>query len=435
MENKKDNLFKRMGEAIKYSITGVKPDTWFSPQQPIQPIAQQAEGRQIDYPVGYNIQINPRPYEMHKFDELRLLADNCSILRTVIETKKDQIKSKKFTFKLKDDNKIKDNRCLELENFFKYPDKIHTFSEWIGAILEDLYVIDAPTVYPQLTNNNKPFSFHLVDGATITKKIDQFGRVPMGDNDVAYQQVLKGVPAVDYTYLELIQRPRNIRTNKIYGFSPVEQIITIINTAIRRELNQLSYFTEGNTPNLIYSTPPEWNADMIKKFQSYWDSITQNQSKSRSLFVPSGVEPFNTKPEPLKNEFDDWIARVICYAFSINPSAFIKDMNRATAETAKETATEEGLMPTMNWIKEFIDYIIFTYFKYDDIEFSWEVDEELDPKIKAEIHKIYLDTGVLKINEVRKEIGYQEIEENDNQEEVEEDNSMKLSKKKYKYGY
>lgn len=435
MENKKESFFKRISDGIKYSITGVKPDTWFSPQQPIQPMAPESvEGRQIDYPVGYNIQIQPRAYDLHKFDELRLLADNCSILRTVIETKKDQIKRKKFIFKLKGDDSLKDDRCKELENFFKYPDKIHTFSEWIGAILEDLYVIDAPTLYPQLTNNNKPYSFHLVDGATITRKIDQYGRVPIGENDVAYQQILKGVPAVDYTFFELIQRPRNIRTNKIYGFSPVEQIITIINTAIRRELNQLSYFTEGNTPNLIYSTPPEWNADMIKKFQTYWDSITQNQSKSRSLFVPSGVEPFNTKPEPLKNEFDDWIARVICYAFSISPSSFIKDMNRATAETSKLTAEEEGLLPTMQWIKELIDYIIFTYFKYDDIEFYWELDEELDPLIKAQTHKIYLETNVLDINEVRKEIGYQEkeIKEEDN---TTEDNSSKLSKKKFKYGY
>ena len=67
----------------------------------------------------------------------------------------------------------------------------------------------------------------------------------------AYQQVLKGMPAVDYTRDELIYLPRNPRTHKIYGYSPVEQIVMTVNIALRRALHQLQFYTEGNIPESL----------------------------------------------------------------------------------------------------------------------------------------------------------------------------------------
>jgi len=43
------SLFARLAEATRYAITGVKPDTWFGPQQPLAPQAPpQVKGRQFD---------------------------------------------------------------------------------------------------------------------------------------------------------------------------------------------------------------------------------------------------------------------------------------------------------------------------------------------------------------------------------------------------
>jgi hypothetical protein len=46
-----------------------------------------------------------------------------------------------------------------------------------------------------------------------------------------------------------------------------------------------------------------------------------------------------------KGLFDEWLARIVCFAFSISPQALTQQMNRATAETQKEIAEEEGLAP------------------------------------------------------------------------------------------
>lgn len=424
MENNNKSFFKRLTEATSYAVRGVTPETWFGPQQPIEPMAQQAEGRQFDYMPGYNIVTNTISH--NKFNELRFLSDNCDILRTVIETRKDQVSRFNYNFKLKNSKeKLDDKRQQLLQSFFASPDKIHTWDEWLRALLEDLFVIDAPTLYPRMTIGGALYSLELIDGSTIKKVIDQNGRTPVEDDSVAYQQILKGMPAVNYTYKELIYKPRNIRTNKIYGYSPVEQIIHSVNTQIRKQIQQISYFTEGNTPNLIFNTPVEWNPDQIRKFQLWWDEVNIGQSKSNSKFVPNGVTPFNIRPEPLKNDFDEWLARIICYNFSISPQPFVKEMNRATSETAAITATDEGLQPILKWIKNLMDYILVTYFCYYDVEFDWHTDKEADPLIKAQIDQIYVSTGVKTVNEVRKEIGLEPLKEDEKTKIIDnkEDNS------------
>jgi hypothetical protein len=69
--------------------------------------------------------------------------------------------------------------------------------------------------------------------------------------------------------------------------------------------------------------------------------------------VPGGVAKtfIQTKEPELKNAFDEWIARVGCIAFSVSPQPFVNQMNRATGETQKEMADEEGLLPILAWIK------------------------------------------------------------------------------------
>ena len=56
-----ENLIARLTAAARYAITGVTPDSWFGPQQPLQPQAPpEVKGRQWDYPFGVNLSYVPR---------------------------------------------------------------------------------------------------------------------------------------------------------------------------------------------------------------------------------------------------------------------------------------------------------------------------------------------------------------------------------------
>ncbi|MEI6730426.1 MAG: phage portal protein, partial [Pseudomonadota bacterium] len=303
-------LLSRVVNGVKYITTA--NTAWMPPGEPVAPIASpQPVARQFDYPVAVNIQRQPRNDETISFADLRNLADNWGTLRAVIETRKDQMAKLAWSIKPKDPKQQIDSRCQEIETFFLQPDKFNDWEDWLRQILEDHLVIDAPTIYAQKTLGGKPYAFEIIDGATIKRVITAQGRTPLPP-EPAYQQVLKGVTAVNYTTEELIYFPRNKRSHKLYGYSPVEQIVMIINIALRRELHQLHHFTEGNVPEALVESPAGWNPEQIRAFQLQFDAMNAGNSaeRSRMKFVPSGSKLAFTKDPMLKDEFDEWLARV-----------------------------------------------------------------------------------------------------------------------------
>lgn len=399
------DLVSRVASGV-LRATGRVPDSWFGPLNPLTPVAQETQGRQFDFQTGLNIQTRPRQGEAISFQTMRTLADVYDLLRLVIETRKDQIEKLEWIVRMKEDDKKPDDRCKALTEFFAMPDREHDWPQWLRMMMEDMLVLDAATIYPRRSRKGEMYGLELVDGATIKRVIDPTGRTPAPPMP-AYQQILKGIPASSFTYEELLYRPRNPRTNKLYGFSPVEQVIVTINLALSRQASQISYYTHGSAPNLLISVPKEWTSKQIMEFKQWWDSLLAGNIEQRSgtQFVPDGVKPVDTKEMILKDQFDEWLARIVCYAFSVSPQPFIKEMNRATAETNHSAAMAEGLQPVMQWVKGTVNAAIVKWWGYTDITFDWVQDDKTGPKEKADIHCAYVDRKIVTPNEVREELG------------------------------
>ncbi len=407
-----DRLFARLARSAGYVLTGQAPAAWFGPQLPLAPQAPpDVAGRQFDYPFGFNLAVTPRNQERTGFAELRGLADSYDLLRAVIETRKDQMERLTWRIRpraLAQTGSASDPRLIALTQFFHCPDRRHGWATWLRMLLEDLLVIDAPAVYKRRTRGGALYALEVLDGATIKRLIDDWGRTPLPPAP-AYQQILKGVPAVDYGADELIYAPRNPRVHKAYGFSPVEQVQMSVNIALRRQIYQLQYYTEGNVPEALIGVPENWNPDQIRQFQAYWDSLNAGDTAERrhAKFVPGGVaKTFVPVREPaMKDAFDEWLARIVCYVFSVPPSAFTGQVNRATADTAQDVALSEGMAPLQLWVKHLIDRVLAEDFASPDLEFAWDQDKDTDPAQTASIASDYVRSGIKSINEVRAELG------------------------------
>jgi hypothetical protein len=123
--------------------------------------------------------------------------------------------------------------------------------------------------------------------------------------------------------------------------------------------------------------------------------------------VPGGVaKTFVPVREPaMKDAFDEWLARIVCYVFSVPPSAFTGQVNRATADTAQDVALSEGMAPLQLWVKHLIDRVLAEEFAAPDLEFAWDQDKDTDPAQTASIASDYVKAGIKSINEVRAELG------------------------------
>lgn len=409
-------FFKRAAQSARYTISGIKPQTWMSPLQPLQPFDPIVSGRSWDFSVGRNLFYNPRGEAPYGFAELRAVAANSELIRLAIETRKDQFDSLKWKIQSRDGKSDAENsdRISKITQFFECPDKIHDWNTWLRIILEELLVIDAVCLLRTPNRGGGIYSIELIDGSTIFPLIDETGRRPMPPNP-AFQQILKGVPKVDYTSDEMVYMARNAKVNSVYGYSPVEQVIISGKTDIERMQSQLYYFTQGSLPDSYITAPDNMSADKIKTFHDMFNMELQGNiiQRRQVAVLPAGMEIKPTKEPELKTEFDEWLIRKICYAFSLPPTPFVKQMNRAQAESEKQRAIEEGLSPLMQWIARLVNQFIVRDFQSPDLEFIWEEDRDIDPDVAANIDTRLVETGIASVNEVRTQRGMEPVEGGD----------------------
>lgn len=408
------SFVSRVAAGVRYAFTGRAPEGWFGPGERVPVVAppQEPKGRAWDYPFAANVSYRPRSEAGETaitFETLRRMAEptlgGFDLLRLAIETRKDQMAAQRWSIAGRDGSDGGD-RARKLEQVLRRPDRVNTFRQWQRAILEDLFVLDAPTLYLRDTTEGfrRP---EVVDGATIKRILTEDGRTPLPP-EAAFQQVVKGVPAFDYTLDELIYAPRNVRPHRIYGFSPVEQVILTIQIALNRQVSQLYHYSAGNIPRALISVPENWTPQQIADFQKWFDAYLAGnlEAKSGAIFIPGGSKPTITSDSPVKDEFDEWLARIVCYAFSISPQSLIRQMNRATADTAKESAAEEGLEPLKLWFADLVDDVLDRGFDAPDLAFKWNEEEITDPEVKAKVTQILAGgKPVITIDEAREEYG------------------------------
>jgi hypothetical protein len=404
-------------------------NAWFSALPPLPQVAPpNTPVRRFDFPIGQNINYIPRSGETTTFAQLRALADNYDLLRTVIETRKDQLAKVPWTIrtvsrlpfpvprKCASAGNGRPRRAgagggteddvARLKDFFESPDGEHSLIEWMRPLAEDLLVIDAPAIEPIRTRGGELKQLLVIDGATIFPVIDEATGFTPAPPLAAYQQIIKGVVAANLTADELIYRPRNRRAHKLYGFSPVEQVVMSVNLGLRRQMSQLAYYTDGTVPDAYLGVPDTWTPDQIAEYQQIFDAyLAGNLHNRRKVFLgPDGKLQLLKEPD-LKAELDEWLARVVCFAFSISPQPFIREMNRATAQTAKEQALEEGLQPLQVYFADLFNFIIRKYFGITDLEFAWQDEKAEDPQDQAQIAALLVTQGIITPNEARERLG------------------------------
>jgi hypothetical protein len=401
-------LIARVTTALRYAINGTTPTDWFGPGATLPPQApEDVRGRQFDYPVSLNINYRPRSGEPLGFDRLKLIAKH-PVVAMLIQRQKDKVSAVPWQIKLRHEEhntgKV-DASVKAIRDFLEYPDKEHDWCQWIGAVLDQLMVIDAVSIYGAQTRMGDPYALQLLDGATIKPVLDLGGRRPAAP-DPAYQQILKGLPAIDYTADDLIYFPQTYRADRVYGYSRVEQGADLIEAAILRLKSQKGYFEFGNLGDGYFTAPDGWTPEQTIAFENRWNSLMQGVDPSQrrvAPFVPGGTEWHATKTEVLSDAFDEFLIRLMCFPFGVAPTPFMKQtgLGHGSAGSEHDAAEEGGIAPLMQYVERLMCLIITKWFGRPDLEFSFIEDREFDPKTKSEIEDRRLKNGSLSLNEVR----------------------------------
>ena len=394
--------------------------------------------------IGENLNYIPRTAfpELTPFQTLRNLADASDIVRLAIEDVIQQVVGLEWdvhpvdaeggTSERKQRSKALSPNVARVKEFLRRPDRDRSFKAWLTSLLEDCLVLDALCFYRELDLLGRPRALVQIDGATITPLVDPYGRLAEAPA-AAYQQVAYGRVETEFhrPYLdreewasavkgaggdvekyptELVYTPRKPRVWSPYGQSPVERVIITVNLALRRQLHYLAYYTDGNIPEAFWKCPANWEPVHVEKMQDDFEKLLEGESgaRRRLRFMPGGEGAGLENPrgaDEWKKEFDEYLARVVCYAFNTSPLPLVQLMNRSTSEQADAGETHSGHHPLMEYVACLVTREIQEFLGEPELEFIWTEDKERDERLFVDKAMAFVGKGILTIDEVRDDMG------------------------------
>lgn len=389
------------------------------PPTPAHP--EETEPRRWDFQPGYNLNPQPRAYEAVSFELLRHLAGSYDVARLAIEKRKDEMRGLRWHVqprpKVGETRAEAKGRAKELEapindvtGFLLTPNGEDAFGLWLTQYLEDLFVIDAATLFLRKTRGGGLFAAEVVDGSTIRPIIDEHGRRPAPPLP-AYGQVIRGVTWQLFTSDEISYAPYWQRSRSPYGYPPLEWVLLAVNRALRRQTLDLTQNTEGTLPIAFYRVPEAWTTGQIQELQKVMDEILAGNdlARSRVRFVPGGPNSgLDRIYEDPKSEVEEWLAVLTCAAFGTQPTDLGLPPLRAGLggsgflEAQQDVANRRAKKPLAMHIKGILDAIIARDLGEPELEFAWEgIEDEKDVLAIAKADEIYLRSGKVSVDELR----------------------------------
>jgi hypothetical protein len=407
----------RLTQAVNTYQNGV-----FSPGQPLQPVNGEESPRLFEYQPGVNLMITPRMGfgAMLSFPMLRALSHTKEvrlnielIKRTICGMEWEIVPNEVSSVEVSGVTYEKTVETDSIRAFFEKPDGVNEWDAWLKMLLEDLLVIDAVTIYPDVQFGELR-ALEIVDGATIRPLLDSRGRIPRPPMP-AFSQILYGIPSTWYAADQLIYKPLNAKSHTVYGESPIEWALTAINTAIRKDAQRIGAFTDGNIPGAIVFVDvqtPEQKAII----EEYTNAIMKGEiaRASQLLFLPSGtgsnVFPF-TQNDLDSTVIDEYLFKIACWAFGNSPSEFGMVAGQGLGgagfmQGAENTQYRSMIDPISGYVAQLVNRVIRDFMNRRDVKFQWKDAAPQEDRLQqSQVDQAYISAGVYGADYVQDRLG------------------------------
>ena len=396
------SIIDSMTEQGMTGRTGWSPGTPIDPMQPLG-----SEPRAWEYMIGQNIVQRPRSTENISFDTIRSIIEMYDIAQMCIEVRQDELRNLEWDIVPvnEDDASKYDSEIKAVRAFFEKPDGYILFDDFQNKLAYDWLAFDAPTIFPHLTKGGKLGALEVIDGSTITPLVDWDGRTPQSPAP-AFVQYAYGMPWVWLTRDQLIYRPHRLRSNKLYGYPPVEWLLNNINTDIRYQLYFLQWFTDGSIPDTWINGPRDMNAKQLKEFQDMYDAVmTGDQTqKHKAKMIPADAKIWPAKKADFSTEFPTFMMTKTCAAYKVQPSeiGFTEKVNKSSGESQENVQYRRSIKPSAMFFSSIYTGIVQKYFGMPNLKFKYlNLEEQEDLLMMAQRDDIYIKDGVMSPDEVR----------------------------------
>jgi Phage portal protein len=450
------------GQQVPLERNPIYPSVPFSPGSPIVPGAinpprkddGRPDPRRYEYQVAQNINITET--RLVPFRTLRGAADQIDILRRCIEVSKAKLLGLNWDITLGDDSaekliseiggarvramSVARDRYTEeinrLRSFWEQPDKSNglLFYDWLNIALEEILVLDAWAIWPQMSVGGDLIGLQILDGSTIKPLIDDRGMRPSTPYP-AFQQILYGFPRSEFsapvesekadgefTSDELAYFVRNRRAMSVYGYSPTERALPLADIYLRRQQWLRAEYTDGVTPELMIKTDANFgnNPDLLRAYENIFNSdlAGQTEQRKRVRLLPAGMEPvqYDGYGERFRDTLDEYLVNSICGHYGVLPSEIGFNPKNGLGGTGFQLGQAEssevlGAIPLATWVGRMISHLSYIFLGMPrELEFKFMESGREDEEAIARTIDIQLKSGAVTLNEARSRAGMPLIE-------------------------
>lgn len=408
------------------------------------------EPRRWEYTVAQNINVTET--RLVPFKTLRAAADQIDIARRCIEVRKAKLTALNWDIVLSESateriiaesggnhlRAMADARekfapeIARLRKFWETPDPANGlgFTDWLSMAIEEIDVLDAWAIWPQSTVGGDIRGFQILDGSTIKPLIDGRGMRPEPEIGPAFQQILYGFPRSEFSATiddeaadgefssdELAYLVRNRRANSVYGYSPVERALPLLDIYLRRQQWIRAEFTDGVLQKAYLELPADTpiTPQQARDWENIINDDMRGQTEARQglrVLVPGGkVVPEEGYAEKFSDILDNYLITSITGHFGLLPSELGYSSKGGLGSSGHQQAESEsaeaiGNIPTAKWISSQLSNLSYRWLGMPrELEFKLAPSERTNTEETAKRDDIRLRGGETTINELRAQSG------------------------------
>ena len=417
---------------------------------PLNPETGRPDPRRYEYQVAQNINVTET--KLVPFKTLRAAADQIDILRRCIEVRKakltgldwDIVLSESASERIIAESGGNHLRAMaeareklapeiaRMRSFWETPDPQNglAFVDWLSMAIEEIDVLDAWAIWPQMSVGGDIMGLQILDGTTIKPLLDDRGMRPMPEMGPAFQQILYGFPRSEFAATiddeaadgqfssdELAYFVRNRRAMSVYGLSPVERSLPLADIYLRRQQWIRAEFTDGTMPKSYLEMPESavMTPDQIRAYENIYNDDLSGQTGQRNrlrILVPGGKLNFEEGySDKFSDAMDNYLIASITGHFGVLPSEIgFNGSGSLGASGIQEGESDSGeaigVIPTANWISQMLSALSYRWLGMPrELEFRLAPSERTNTQEAAMRDEIQKRSGGKTINESRAEQG------------------------------
>jgi len=348
--------------------------------------------------------------------------------------------------------KYDENKLREVKEFFQYPNKDEDFKIFLKKLLKDILEIDAGVIVKTFNDTGKyetkKYSYksydyekqkeriyqieaeeisddaellemYVVDGGSFLIQKDIYGRL-LEDKPTYFQYSFlnpSGAP-LPFWKREIVYFQMNPRTDSVYGFSPIQGIMNILESLMNATRFNKKIFEEYAFPSGVINLPG-MSADELKQMRNEWQQKLKGKPH-KILFT--NTDNFEFKQLTMHPKDLEWLdgqkfyMKLVLAAFHVtqNELGFTDELNKHSSDRQDIVFLRKAIVPLVKLLEsKFNNEIIPEFYKDGEkieAKFKFFVEDIFMEELREKRWTQWIADGRRTINEWRKENGLEEVE-------------------------